>query len=62
VVDSNFKLVRYFDSGKEQVNRYNSDAAEDHNLIHSGPEVADQLRQGLSQKISEVHLRVHGSR
>jgi hypothetical protein len=60
-MDSNFKFVRYLESGKEQQYRYKNDAAEDHNLTDSETEVPG-LRQVLSQKISDVDRRFNGTR
>jgi arylsulfatase A-like enzyme len=55
VLDSDFKFVRYLKSGEEQLYRYKSDAGEEHNLIHSEPEVAERMRQLLLQRIKEVN-------
>ncbi len=57
VMDSDLKFVRYLESGKEQLYRYKSDAAEEHNLINSEPEAAERMRRVLFEKIKEVNQR-----
>jgi len=57
VMDSDFKFVRYLESGKEQLYRYKTDAGEERNLMQSEPEAAARLRQVLLQKIKEVNQR-----
>jgi arylsulfatase A-like enzyme len=62
VMDSDFKFVRHLESGTEQLYRYKSDAAEEHNLIQSEPQAAARLRQVLLEKIREVNQRFGESR
>jgi arylsulfatase A-like enzyme len=62
VMDSDFKFVRYLGSGDEQLYRYKTDAAEEYNLIHSEPEVAERMRQVLLQKIKQVNQRLSETR
>lgn len=57
VIDSQYKFVRYLDSGREQLYRYRSDAGEEHDLIQSEPAVAEQMREVLLAKIEEVNRR-----
>jgi arylsulfatase A-like enzyme len=57
VMDDNFKFVRYFDLGKEQLFRYNTDPGELNNLINSEPEVAKRMRGVLQNKLQEVNQK-----
>jgi arylsulfatase A-like enzyme len=57
VIDDDFKFVRYLDSGKELLFRYKTDAAEEHNLLATEPEVAKRMRDVLLNKIQEVNQK-----
>ena len=60
VMDNEYKFVRYLDSGREQLYRYRTDNAEEHDLIQSEPEVAARLRKVLLDKIAEVNRQFSG--
>jgi arylsulfatase A-like enzyme len=59
VMDDDFKFVRHLNSGMEELYRYKSDAAEEHNLIHSEPEVGERMRQVVLERVKEVNQRFH---
>lgn len=60
VMDSEYKFVRYLDSGREQLYRYRTDNNEEHDLIQSEPEVAARMRKVLFDKIEEVNRQSSG--
>jgi arylsulfatase A-like enzyme len=61
VMDSEYKFVRYLDSFREQLYQYRVDSNEEHDLIHSEPEVAARMRKVLLDKIEEVNRQFSGN-
>jgi len=55
VMDGEFALLSYLDSGKEELYRYNVDSSEENDLIGSNHDVADRMRGVLSSKLKEVN-------
>lgn len=60
VMDHGYKFVRYLDSDREQLYQYRVDSNEEHDLIHSEPEVAARMRKVLIDKIEEVNRQFSG--
>jgi len=60
VMDSEYKFVRYLDSGREQLYHYRTDNNEEHDLLQFEPVVAARMRKRLVDKIEEVNRQFNG--